>query len=94
MSVHRRFLSILAETISKFETMSVSPVGALAQLQRDKDVVRREIQDLLDWYAAKHGIPPSEARHLYRGYIEVLVGDLFVDREEELDRKIEAMPSH
>ena len=94
MSIHRRFLSILAETISKFETMSISPVGALAQLQRDKHVVRREIQDLLDWYAAKHGIAPSEARQLYRGYIEVLIGDLFIDREEELDRRIGAMRGH
>lgn len=89
MSVHRRFLSILAETISKFERMSVSPAGALAQLQRDKHVVRCEIRDLLDHYATKHGIGHDEARRLYCGYIEVLVGDLFVDREEELDREIE-----
>jgi hypothetical protein len=98
MSVHRSFLVILAETISKFDRMSASPMGALLQLRRDKDVVRREIQNLLDRYAAKHGIPRDEARRLARGYIEDLVGDLFVDREEELDREldreIEATPTH
>lgn len=94
MSANRSFLVILAETISKFDRMSSSPLGALAQLRRDKDVVRREIQHLLDRYAAKHGIPASEARRLARGYIEDLLGDLFVEREEQLDREIEAMPTH
>src|SRR3954471_6163598 len=94
MAVHRSFLVILAETISKFDRVSGSPVWALAQLRRDKDVVRREIQHLLDRYAAKHGIPREEARRLARGYIAYLAGDLFVQREEELDREIESLPAH
>ena len=94
MSVHRNFLVSLAETISNFDRMSANPMTALAQLRRDKDVVRGEIQRLLDRYAARHGIPADEARRLARGYIEEMLGDLFVDREEELDRAIESMPAH
>ena len=92
MSVHRRFVSILAEAVSKFDMMSASPIGALAELQRDKHAVRREIQDVLDRYAAKHGISQDEAHRLSHGYVEDLVSDLFVDREEELDREIDEVP--
>ncbi|MCW5736386.1 MAG: hypothetical protein KIS73_19820 [Enhydrobacter sp.] len=94
MSVQRSFLVMLADTISNFDRVSASPVTALAQLRRDKDVVRGEIHRLLDRYATRHGIPPEEARRLARSYIEDLLGDLFVDREEELDRAIDSMPAH
>lgn len=93
MSLHRRFLSILAEAVSKLEPMSAGPAGALAELQRDKQAVRREIHGVLDRYAAKHGIAPDEARRLSHGYVADMVADLFVEREEELDREIEDPPS-
>jgi len=89
MSLNRRFTSILVEAVSQLDAMSSGPAGALTELQRDKDTVRCEIQKVLDRYAVKHGIPPDEARRLSHGYIDDLVGDLFVDREEDLERAVE-----
>jgi hypothetical protein len=85
MSVHRRCLSILAEAVLS----SDDPAAGLAQLRRDKDAVRREIQKVLDRYAAKHGIALEDVHRLSEGYIEDLVADVFVDREEALDIEIE-----
>jgi hypothetical protein len=85
MSVHRRFLSILAEAVSKFDTIPAGPVEMLAELQRDKDAVRSEILHMLDRYAAKHYIPSDdEERRRLCGYVEALVGELFFGIEEEL----------
>lgn len=92
MSVHRRFLSILAEVVSKFEMMPPGPTVMLTELRRDKNAARREIQDVLDRYAAKHDIAPDEARRVSRGYVDAVVDSLFLDREAELDREIERAP--
>ena len=83
MSVHRRFLSILAEAVSKFDTIPAGPVEMLAELQRDKDAVRSEILHMLDRYAAKHCIPSDdEERRRLCGYVEALVGELFFGMDE------------
>jgi hypothetical protein len=83
MSVHRRFLSILAEAVSKFDTIPAGPVEMLAERQRDKDAVRCEILHMLDRYAAKHCIPSDdEERRRLCGYVEALVGELFFGMDE------------
>src|SRR5215218_3324098 len=86
MSVHRRFLSILAEAVSKFDPMPAGPAEMLAELQRDKDAARSEILHMLDRYAAKHDMATyDEVRRLLINYVDALVGELFLDMEEELD---------
>ncbi len=92
MSVHRRFLSILAGVVSKFEMMPPGPTVLLTELRRDKDAARREIQEVLDRYAGKHDIAPDEARRVSQAYVDAVVDSLFLDREAELDREIERAP--
>jgi hypothetical protein len=81
MSINGRFLSILAEAVSKLD--------ALGQVRRDKDGVRHEFEEVLRRYAAKYGIGPDEVRRLSYGYVEDIVDDLFADVEEQLGRAFE-----
>ena len=85
MSANSQFLSILAEAVSKLE--------ALAQLRRDKDAVRHELEEVLRRYAGKYGVTPDEVRRLSYGYVEDIVDDLFDDSEERLDRDFQEFTS-
>jgi hypothetical protein len=60
------------------------PKDDLAQLERDKLEAKHEIRQVLDKYAERHGVDPSEVNRLVWGYVDDLLGDFFYERESEI----------
>ena len=60
------------------------PRDELAQLRRDKLEAKYEIRQVLDKYAARHGVEAGEVNRLVTGYVDDLLGDLFYERENDL----------
>jgi hypothetical protein len=61
----------------------------LEQLRKDKLEAKYEIRQVLDKYAARHGIDAKDVNGLIYGYVDDLLSDLFYDKEEELRDEVE-----
>ena len=60
------------------------PVAELEAIAREKLDAKHEIRLVLDKYADSHGISPKAINKLVWRYVEDMLGDMYVDVEEEL----------
>ena len=59
------------------------PIAALEEIERDKFETTHAIELVLDRLAEKHGIHHSVIAKAVTGYVDDMLGDVFVDLEEE-----------
>jgi len=63
------------------------PVAALEEIGRDKVDALYEIELILARLADKHGIHHTVIAKAVRGYAEDMIGDVFFELEDELERE-------
>ena len=68
------------------------PIAALEEIERDKIDALYAIELVLDRYAEKHGISLEVISKAVRGYAEDMLGDMFLDLEEELRTERDEAP--
>ena len=60
------------------------PIAELEAISREKLDAKHEIRLVLDKYADLHGISPKAINELVWRYVDDMLGDMYVDVEEEL----------
>lgn len=68
------------------------PIAALEEIERDKIDALYAIELVLDRYAEKRGISLEVISKAVRGYAEDMLGDMFLDLEEELRTERDEAP--
>jgi len=68
------------------------PVAALEDIQREKVEATYAIELLLDRLAEKHGIGHKVIAKAIEGYVDDMLGDVFFELEEELERERDEAP--
>lgn len=68
------------------------PVAALEEIQRDKVEATYAIELLLDRLADKYGIGHAVIAKSVEGYVSDMLGDVFFEVEEELERERDEAP--
>ena len=63
------------------------PIAALEEIERDKLNTRYAIEVLLDHLADEHGISHEVIDKAVAGYAEDMLGDVFFELQEELERQ-------
>jgi hypothetical protein len=68
------------------------PIAALEEIQRDKFEATYAIELLLDRLAEKHGISHTVIAKAVAGYVDDMLGDVFLDLEDELRTERDEAP--
>ncbi|WP_428671963.1 hypothetical protein [Reyranella sp.] len=68
------------------------PIAALDEIRRDKVAATYEIELLLDRLAEKHGISHKVIAKAVEGYVDDMLGDVFFDLQDELERERDEAP--
>lgn len=71
-------------------TSGGDPRERLDALAHDKLEARREIRQILDRLAGKHGLAPREIDRAVQGYLDDMLNDIIFELERDLGRTIAA----